>query len=42
MFKGTAVSKNFLYVVDVINNIKFIIKMIRKTFNSLNLNEIVL
>ena len=32
----------FLYGVDVINDIKFIIKMIRKSVNSLNLNEIVL
>jgi len=42
MFKGVAVSKNFLYGVDVIYDIKFIIKMIRKSVNSLNLNEIVL
>ena len=42
MFKGAAVSKNFLYEVNVFNDVKFIIKMIRKIVNSLNLNEIVL
>jgi len=42
MFKGTAVSKNLLYEMHVINDLKFIFKMIRKSVNSLNLNEIVL
>ena len=32
----------FLYGVDVINDIKFIIKIIMKSVKSLNLNEIVL